>query len=139
VKAGVVYLDTSALVKLLVEEPESAALLAFLEHHALRATSVVAEVEVLRAVRRLDGGGAIERRAVEILGGLHLVELDKTVRQLAAALPSPALRSLDAIHLASALVLGESLHRLLAYDERLLQAARAAGLEVAAPGQRLGG
>jgi predicted nucleic acid-binding protein len=134
VAAGVVYLDSSALVKLLVEEAESAALQSFLADWPRRATSAVAEVELRRAARRAGGGEELDLRAIEVLGGLHLIEVDAAIRQIAAALNPASLRSLDAIHIASALALGDSLATLVAYDARVVQAARASNLVVAAPG-----
>jgi predicted nucleic acid-binding protein len=131
---GVVYLDTSALVKLLVLEAESAALRSFLADWPRRATSAVAEVELRRAGRRASDTDELERRALEVIGGLHLIEVDAAIRQIAASLAPTSLRSLDAIHIASALALGDSLATLVAYDERLLSAARASNLVVSAPG-----
>ena len=131
---GVVYLDSSALVKLLVLEAESTALRSFLADRPRRATSAVAEVELRRAARRASGAEELERRAIEVIGGLYLIEVDAAIRQIAASLAPTSLRSLDAIHIASALALGDSLASLVAYDARLLSGARASNLVVSAPG-----
>jgi predicted nucleic acid-binding protein len=131
---AVVYLDTSALVKLLVVEEESAALDLFLTERPRRASSVVAEVELRRAARRVAPAAELDRRALELVGGLHLIDLDAPIRQLAATLEPSSLRSADAIHLASALSLAGSLDAFVAYDRRLSAAARALNLPVAEPG-----
>jgi uncharacterized protein len=123
-----VYADASALVKLAVEEPESAALRRYLEQlDADVVTSVVAQVEVGRAVRRV---GATERNT---LAGTFLVQLDDEIVAAAAELEPKTLRGLDSIHLATALQLRNELEALVAYDERLLAAARAAGLPTVSP------
>jgi predicted nucleic acid-binding protein len=124
-----VYADASALVKLAVEEPESAGLRRYLQ--ALDAdvvTSVVAQVEVGRAVRRV---GVTER---DPLAGTFLVQLDDQIVAAAVELEPKTLRALDAIHLATAFQLRNELEALVAYDERLLAAAREAGLPTASPG-----
>lgn len=129
-----VYLDTSALVKLVVEEPETGALIAALADWPQRASSVIAEVELLRAVSRSEGGATLLSRARKVLAMIDLIELDASQRQAAAALPPATLRSLDAIHLAAAASLGGDLHAFVAYDRRLFDAARGAGLPALAPG-----
>jgi hypothetical protein len=128
---GLLYLDSSALVKLVVPEPESRALREALRSWPERISSVVAEIEVERVGRRL-GGGAI-RRARSVLARIALVELDEEVRRRAAALAPAELGTLDAIHLATALTLGDDLGALCAYDTRLLDAAAATGVDVVAP------
>lgn len=128
---ALLYLDSSALVKLVVPEPESGALREALRAWPERVSSVVAEIEVERVARRI-GGGAI-RRARILLARVGLVELDEVVRSSAAALRPPELRTLDAVHLASALSLGKDLGALCAYDQRLAGAATAAGAIVLMP------
>jgi predicted nucleic acid-binding protein len=128
-----VYLDSSALVKLVVLEPESAALRAFLGAHTLRMSSALAEVEVPRALRRAGYGAGEHRRAIEILARIPLVEIDRRVLRSAAALGPPGLRSLDAIHLATALSVGEDLAGIVTYDRRLRDAATRADIAVWAP------
>jgi predicted nucleic acid-binding protein len=129
-----VYLDSSAVVKLVQRERESAALRRYLSRRpdAPRVTSGLARVEVLRAVSA--GGARAVSRARQVLDLLHEVPLDRRLLDSASSLATPAaLRSLDAIHLASALVLGSTLESVLTYDTRMSAAAEALGLAVAAP------
>ena len=128
---ALLYLDSSALVKVMVPEPESRALREALRSWPELVSSVVAEIEVERVGRRL-GGGAI-RRARSVLARIAHVELDEEVRRRAAALGPAELGTLDAIHLATALTLGDDLGALCAYDTRLLDAAAATGVDVVAP------
>ena len=128
-----VYLDSSALLKLVVLEPESSALREFLRGRALRLSSALAEVEVPRALRRARHGAGARRRAAEVLARVALVALDRPILRAAAALGPPDLRSLDAIHLATAQAIGDDLAGIVSYDRRLSAAAFAAGLEVWAP------
>lgn len=128
-----IYLDSSALVKLAVTEPESAGLNRWLADHPnlVRVSSAVIRVEVPRAVWRaeptaLPEGYLVLRRTVE-------VELTDEVLSRAAGLRPVALRPLDAIHLASALILRAELTAFVTYDKRLLAAARDAGLPTASP------
>lgn len=127
------YLDASALVKLVVPEVETDALLRYLAHHPVQATSVVAAVEVSRAVRR--AGLDREERVDEVLDRVVLVALDDIVLRDARALPPTVLRTLDAIHVATARQLGGSLEALVTYDDRLAEAARGFGIRVASPGR----
>jgi len=129
----VIYLDSSALVKLVVREPESAALLRFLESHAERVSSAVARVEVLRAVRRLPRPAAAVERAGRVLERIALVPVDDEVLAGTALIDPSTLRSLDAIHLATALTL-PMLDAFVAYDARLIAAAVQLGCEIVSPG-----
>jgi predicted nucleic acid-binding protein len=129
--AGAVYLDSSAIVKLVIREPETEALLAFLETRQIRVTSALARVEVVRAVRR--HGRPATTRAREVLDGLNLLALDDALLEDAAAIDANELRSLDAIHIASAQQLRAELDALVSYDERMLAAARALGVPVSRP------
>ena len=128
-----VYLDSSALVKLVVFEPESAALREFLRAHALRMSSALAEVEVRRALSRAGYGAAESRRATEVLARIALVDVDRRILRSAATLVPRDHRSLDAIHLATALSLGQDLAGIVTYDQRLSNAAIGADLPVWAP------
>jgi predicted nucleic acid-binding protein len=128
-----VYLDSSALVKLVVLEPESAALREVLKGHAARLSSGLAEVEVPRALRRAGYGAAEQRRAGELLARIALVDVDRAILRAAAAIAPSNLRSLDAIHLATALSLGQDLAGIITYDQRLAEAAISVDLEVWAP------
>jgi uncharacterized protein len=129
--AGVVSLASSAIVKLVIREPESEALLAFLEPRQIRVTSALARVEVVRAVRR--HGRPATTRARELLDGLNLLALDVALLDHAAAIDANELRSLDAIHIASAQQLQTQLDALVSYDDGMLTAARALGLPVSRP------
>jgi predicted nucleic acid-binding protein len=129
-----IYLDSSALMKLIRAEDETAALRAWLDLRPDEpvVTSELGRVEVLRAARRVGDQVLAEARAV--VGDLDLVPLDRAVQDVACDIGTPVLRTLDALHLASALLLGETLTAFVAYDHRLAEAARAAGLVVAMPG-----
>jgi predicted nucleic acid-binding protein len=125
------YFDSSALVKLVVPEAESRALREALRPWPERVSSVVVEIEVEQVARRI-GSGAI-RRARSVLARLALVELDTEVRGRAAAIWPTELSVIDAIHLATALTLGDDLGALCTYDGRLQDAASTAGVGVVAP------
>lgn len=128
-----VYLDSSALVKLVVTEPESRALMELLRAQPDRVSSAVALTEVPRALRRAGFGNRERRRARELLARVALVDTDRRILAAAAALEPPALRTLDAIHLATALAVREDLVALVTYDRRLRAAAERAHLDVLAP------
>jgi len=128
-----VYLDSSALVKLVVLEPESTALRGFLKGHPARLSSGLVEVEVPRALRRAGYGAAEQRRAVELLARIALVDVDRAILRAAAAIAPASLRSLDAIHLATAMSLGQDLAGIVTYDQRLAEAAISTDVEVWAP------
>jgi predicted nucleic acid-binding protein len=130
----VIYLDSSALLKLLHEEPESAALADWLTRQtgSPLLSSELANVEVIRACRRINPAALPEAQA--LLAGLDLIPLAGTVIATAADVGETTLRSLDAIHLASALSVRDDLATFIAYDHRLGEAASAAGLQLLAPG-----
>jgi len=129
----VIYLDTSALAKLVVKERESTALADWLDEHVSirKSSSMLCRAELPRAVR--PGGDVALLRAQMILGDLMQIPMTPELLDAAGSLPG-SLRSLDAIHLATALRLRSDLHSLVAYDHRLLEAARLAGLPTASPG-----
>lgn len=131
-----IYLDASALMKLVRQEDESAPLREWLDVRPEEPvlTSEVGRIEVLRAARRVGDRVSAEARAV--VADLDLVPLDGAVQDLACEIADPLLRTLDALHLASAMLLSEELSAFVAYDHRLTSAAEAAGLAVASPGQR---
>jgi len=126
------YLDASAIVKLIVDEPGSSELRSFLTDAGPRVTSIVSLVETLRAVERVAPAARATTSAV--LARFAIIQLDATLARRAAILAPPPLRSLDAIHLASAVELGSELQGFLTYDRRLAEAAREAGMSVASPG-----
>lgn len=129
------YLDSSAVVKLVQREAESDALRRYLRRHreSPRLTSALARVEVVRAV--LPAGGAAMAHARRQLARLHQIPLTSEILDRAAMLaPGVVLRSLDAIHLASAELVGAALAAVVTYDQRLAEGARSLGLDVEAPG-----
>lgn len=126
-----VYIDSSALVKLVLSEPGSPALRRYLSSRRSRASSALAQVEVIRAVRLRS---VISTRTPQaVLDNLQLIAVDQGVLQTAAMLEPLSLRSLDAIHLASALSLGPNLAALVTYDRRMEEAARLLDIPVDSP------
>lgn len=122
-------------MKLVQKEPESDALRRYLRRHRSdeRVTSALSRVEVPRAVR--PGGAAAVAQARRQLGRLHQVSLHATLLDAAASLVSDTLvRTLDAIHLASAQLLGADLRAVVTYDDRMVTAAADLGLPADAPG-----
>jgi uncharacterized protein len=126
-----VYLDSSAIVKLVIRENESGALRDHLRERPNRVSCALARVEVIRAVRP-HGRPAINR-ARRLLERISLLRLDDLLLDEAAALNDGSLRSLDAIHLAAAQALGTGLAELITYDRRMADAAQHVGLPVGAP------
>ena len=124
-------LDSSALVKLVVREPESVALMRYLEQHPERASCGLARTEVVRAVSA-QGGRALAR-ARKLLNRIDLVALDDELLDDAGLLGTSPLRSLDAIHLAAARSLGQDSVAVVTYDSRMAAAATTLGLDVASP------
>ena len=130
-----IYLDSAALVKLVRHEPASDELFDWIEQHhgTMLVSSTLAEVEVARALRRAEPD--LLAAVPAVLRRIALYEIDDLVRATAAAYQDPSLRSLDAIHLATAHAgLGDELTAFVTYDKRLLAAAAAMGLPVAHPG-----
>lgn len=126
------YADTSALVKLVVAEPETDALLTWLSDEAVvPVTCDLARTELMRVVRRGAPDRAVQARAV--LDAMAILAVTADVFEEAGRLEPRTLRSLDAIHLAAALALGDDLEAMVAYDDRLAAAARANGIEVITP------
>ena len=125
------YLDSSALVKLAVAEPESSALRQYLRRRRPYVASALARAEVGRAVLPL--GPAAARRGEQVLARIELIRISDRVLALAGSLLPATLRSLDAIHLATAQLLGEDLARVVTYEERMAAAAKAMGWAVVAP------
>jgi uncharacterized protein len=132
------YADASALVKLVRDEPESRALRTFLVDADLVSCELVL-TEVPRAIRRASADDprldpvVLLGRAGEVLDGVGLLPLDRALLLAAGALSEPALRALDAIHVAAALDLAP-LDAFVTYDERQAAAARLAGLRTQSPG-----
>ena len=128
-----IYLDSSALVKLAVTEPESAALARYLAGHGGQAlvSSPLHRAEVLRAVWRAEPGAL--PRAQRIIRRVALVSLTRDLLDNAGTVPPGSLPATAAVHLASALAIRRDLTALVCYDQRLAAAATAAGLPVASP------
>ncbi|MGH2797642.1 MAG: type II toxin-antitoxin system VapC family toxin, partial [Thermoleophilaceae bacterium] len=122
------YLDASAFVKLVVREPESDALVGALEDWPRRVSSSLLVVEAVRAAARVSRDAL--RRAELLLAGVTLLPPDLDLLRSAARLAPVALRSLDSIHLATAVSLGAELGPFFVYDERLRAAAADASIDV---------
>ncbi len=133
--ASLVYLDSSAILKLVIAEPETPALIELLGRHPDRVSSALARVEVLRAIRRARGSPAELRRAEDVLLRIALIRIDDDIIARAADLPPYEIRSLDAIHIASALAIRDELAALISYDKRLASAAAKLNIPVLVPGK----
>jgi predicted nucleic acid-binding protein len=129
----VIYLDTSALVKLVFEEPESAALASWLDEEpdVPKMSSEVSTIELIRTCRQRDEGALPGAR--QVLAGLDMLPMRSDVVEGAALARPVELRGLQAVHLASALTVAEVLRYFVVYDARLHSAAEGAGLRVHAP------
>ena len=125
------YLDSSAIVKLAVREPESLALRRYLRRKQPLVSSALARTEVLRALLSAGNEATIRGRAV--LQRIDLVRVNDRILNAAGALRPPELRSLDAIHLATAQELGTELRALVTYDDRMVTAAKQLGCNVVQP------
>ena len=125
------YLDSSAIVKLAVREAESVALRQYLRRRRPLVSSSLARTEVLRAL--LPGGDDAVASGRKVLARLDLVRINNRVLDEAAAMLPVQIRSLDAIHLATAGQLGQDLGALVTYDDRMAEAARHIGHQVVAP------
>ena len=126
------YLDSSAFVKLVVEEAESAALRTFLASHgARRVSSALLRTESPRAVRHVGPDALATVR--EALRRIDLIGIDDRILDAAGILEPQVLRTLDAIHLATAMAVGDDLEAIVTYDERMVEAARLLGLSTATP------
>lgn len=125
------YLDSSALVKLVVAEPESAPLRRYLKVRPERSTNELSVAEVLRAAFRRDD--ELVDAARQILARVDRIRLGRQLIETAGTLVPSGMRTLDALHISSALELGNELEAVVAYDMRLLDAAAAHELPTASP------
>ncbi len=128
-----IYLDTSAFLKTVLEESESAALEAYLDAapDASLVSSALLSVETRRGVLRHRP--ARLPRADVLLAHVSQLDVSAAIIEAAGRLPDPLLRTLDAIHLATALLIRDDIESLVTYDARLAEAATAHGLTVSAP------
>ena len=126
-----IYIDSSAIVKLAVSEPESAALRRYLTRRQPLASSALARTEVARALT--SSGREALARGEQVLRRIELVRVSDRVLIEAGRMKPIELRSLDAIHLASARQLGSAVRQIVTYDERMAAAAESCGWSVAAP------
>lgn len=128
-----IYLDSSALVKLAITEPETAALSAWLAEspNLVRVASSIIRVEVPRAVWRADPGALPQ--TYSLVRRIREIWMSPGILARAAGVRPPGLSSLDAIHLASAMTIKRDLTAFVSYDERLLSTAKEVGLPVASP------
>ncbi len=125
------YLDSSAIVRLVQAAPESSALRLYVRRHRPHVSSALARTEVLRAL--LPFGPEAVTRGRQALSGIQLVRVDDRVLNVAGELLPLTLRSVDAIHLATARLLGESVSRVVTYDARMQTAAMAMKFKIASP------
>jgi len=126
-----IYLDSSAVVKLAIAETESAALRKYLRRRRPLVSSALARTEVLRAL--LPAGKAAVSRGRDVLLALDLVRINGQVLEAAGSLLPAEVRSLDAIHLATAELLGDDLDRIVTYDARMADAAKQLGFRITTP------
>ena len=125
------YLDSSAIVKLAVREPESLALRRYLRRRSPLVSSTLARTEVLRAL--LPAGDVAIARGRAVLQRIDLVRVNDRILNAAGVLRPPHLRSLDAIHLATAQELRDDLTALVTYDDRMVTAAKHLGYRIVQP------
>jgi predicted nucleic acid-binding protein len=126
-----IYLDSSAIVKLAVHEPESLALRRYLRRRQSLVSSALARAEVLRAL--LPAGEEAISRGRAVLQRIDLVRVNDRILSAAGVLRPPELRSLDAIHLATAQELGNDVRTLVTYDDRMVAAAKQLGYTIVQP------
>ena len=127
----VIYLDSSAIVELVVREPESSALRRYLRRRRPLVSSALAQAEVHRAVMPL--GKVALRRARDVLSRVDLLRINSRVLAIAGTTEPANLRTLDAIHLATASLFEDTLARFVCHDARMSDVAAARGWAVAAP------
>jgi len=133
-----IYLDTSAMVKLVVREAETAPLIEWLGKYpgVPIVTSALGRVELMRTALH-DGSPGLQERARDLLDSLDVVPLSDAVIDIAESIGPSSLRSLDALHLASASVIRAEMSAFVAYDHRLIAGASALGYPTVAPGAEL--
>jgi predicted nucleic acid-binding protein len=127
----VVYLDSSAIVKLAIQEPESTALRAYLRRRRPLVSSSLARAEVARSLAPL--GVAAVRRGQDVLARVDLIRVSERILIAAGSIQPAELRTLDAIHLATVQQIESDLSRIVTYDDRMAAGARLAGWSTIAP------
>lgn len=125
-----IYIDSSAFVKLIVAEPESPALRNFLANRDLVSSGLL-RTEAIRAIRRTHE--SLVSPTLSAMERIDLIEVSPSILEVAALIDPPTVRSLDAIHLATAIRIGQRGTTFVAYDLRLLSAARELGFTTASP------
>ena len=129
-----IYLDTSAAMKLAIAEAESEALRIFVAPATDGfVSSALLAVELRRAALRSNDPALALAAVAKVIPAIRLVRIDDDILGHAGILLPPSLRSLDAIHLATALSLGPAVETMICYDIRLAAAATAAGIDVQSP------
>ncbi len=127
----VTYLDSSAIVKLVVHEAESSALRTHLRRRRPLVSSALARTEVIRSL--LPFGDRVVTRGHDVLATLDFVRINDRILRVAGELVPTELRSLDAIHLATAQQFEAELRHIITYDTRMIDSARELGLKTATP------
>jgi predicted nucleic acid-binding protein len=130
-ESSIAYIDTSALIKLVVTEPETEALHSALQQYRHHFASDLIVIELLRSVRKQ--GSHLFESAKGVISGLALCPITRQVTALASTIDPPYLRSLDAIHLATAQLHAQHIEAFITYDRKLHTAAEAAGIKVLSP------
>jgi len=129
----VYYIDSSALVKMIVAEQHSSDLVAWVQsRNPAFVASDLLKIEALRSAKRIDP--SVVKATRDALRSVHFIALSSDVCELAADLEPAVLRSLDAAHVATALGIGDDLDAVITYDQRLAEASFNLGLDVVAPG-----
>ena len=129
------YIDSSAVLKLAIRESETAALETYVSACDGLVSSRVAVLECRRAARRASRARVLQA-VDDVLDAIYLIDITHAILDDAARADPPLLRSLDAIHLATALAIGDEPVEVITYDQRFADAARANGLTVVQPGLR---
>lgn len=131
--SNIAYIDSSALIKLLVRQPETASLEADLAQRDGLLMSRLGAVECRRAAARVSTRRVLQAFE-QLLEAVYMLDISPAILNRAAEIAQPRVRSLDAIHLATALSIDDPELELITYDDRMADAARANGLRVVQPG-----
>ncbi|MFZ1381194.1 MAG: type II toxin-antitoxin system VapC family toxin [Scrofimicrobium sp.] len=127
------YIDTSALAKLVITEAESALLEEWLDHHRpILISSPITSTEIMRAVNKRNAESLM--LVSRVLKGVTFVPLVPEILRIAGVIRPVELRSIDAIHVATAIRSGDDVRSIITYDKRMAEAARLSGFKVVSPG-----